>query len=28
VLTAEWVMTLIENRLARWRPQPVQDGHG
>ena len=27
VLTAEWVMTLIENRLARWRPQPVQDGH-
>lgn len=27
VLTAEWVMTLIEHRLARWRPQPVQDGH-
>jgi NitT/TauT family transport system permease protein len=27
VLSAEWVMTLIENRLARWRPQPVQDGH-
>ncbi|MDR3494960.1 MAG: ABC transporter permease [Ancalomicrobiaceae bacterium] len=25
VLTAEWVMTRIENRLARWRP-PVQ-GH-
>jgi hypothetical protein len=20
VLTAEWLMTSIENRLARWRP--------
>ncbi|MDR3376090.1 MAG: ABC transporter permease [Ancalomicrobiaceae bacterium] len=26
VLTAEWVMTRIENRLARWRPPPTQ-GH-
>ena len=26
VLTAEWLMTLIENRLARWRP-PVSHDH-
>jgi NitT/TauT family transport system permease protein len=26
VLTAEWAMTLIENRLARWRP-PVSHDH-
>ena len=23
VLTAEWLMTSIENRLARWRPPPL-----
>ena len=25
VLGAEWLMTLVENRLAKWRPPPVQD---
>ncbi len=25
VLTAEWLMTQIENRLARWRPPAMQD---
>jgi NitT/TauT family transport system permease protein len=25
VLVAEWFMTQVENRLARWRPQPLQD---
>ena len=23
VLTAEWLMTLVENRLAKWRPQAI-----
>ncbi|MBZ6079060.1 ABC transporter permease [Microvirga puerhi] len=27
VLTAEYLMTLLEQRLARWRPAPVGDGH-
>ena len=25
VLGAEYAMTLVENRLAKWRPQPLQD---
>ncbi|MBV8565286.1 MAG: ABC transporter permease, partial [Methylobacteriaceae bacterium] len=25
VLSAEYAMTLIENRLARWRPPPVTE---
>lgn len=25
VLTAEWLMTLVENRLAKWRPQPLAE---
>jgi NitT/TauT family transport system permease protein len=24
-LAAEYIMTLIENRLAKWRPAPLQD---
>ena len=27
VLGAEWLMTLVENRLAKWRPQPLADQH-
>ena len=27
VLGAEWLMTLVENRLAKWRPQPLVDQH-
>lgn len=27
VLSAEYLMTLVENRLAKWRPQPLQDQH-
>ena len=26
-LAAEYVMTLIENHLAKWRPAPLQDGN-
>ncbi|MGZ5179850.1 MAG: ABC transporter permease [Ramlibacter sp.] len=26
-LAAEYAMTLVENRLARWRPAPLQDTH-
>lgn len=26
-LTAEYVMTFIEHRLAKWRPQPLHDTH-
>jgi NitT/TauT family transport system permease protein len=26
VLVAEWLMTQVENRLARWRPTAVQEG--
>jgi len=26
-LAAEYVMTVIENRLAKWRPPPLQDAH-
>ena len=26
-LFAEWIMTLIENRLAKWRPVPQHDMH-
>lgn len=26
-LAAEYLMTLIENRLAKWRPAPLQDAH-
>ena len=26
-LAAEYVMTLVENRLATWRPAPLQDTH-
>ena len=26
-LIAEYIMTLIENRLAKWRPQPQMDTH-
>jgi NitT/TauT family transport system permease protein len=27
VLSAEWLMTLVETRLAKWRPQPLLDQH-
>ena len=26
-LAAEYVMTLVENRLAKWRPAPLQDAN-
>lgn len=26
-LAAEYAMTLVENRLAKWRPAPLQEGH-
>jgi NitT/TauT family transport system permease protein len=26
-LAAEYVMTLVENRLAKWRPVPLQEAH-
>jgi len=26
-LLAEYLMTLVENRLAKWRPAPLQDAH-
>nr|WP_319565355.1 ABC transporter permease [uncultured Rhodoferax sp.] len=26
-LAAEYIMTLVENRLAKWRPAPLQDTH-
>jgi NitT/TauT family transport system permease protein len=27
VLAAEWLMTMVENRLARWRPPAAGEGH-
>ncbi len=26
-LAAEYLMTLVENRLAKWRPAPLQELH-
>jgi NitT/TauT family transport system permease protein len=26
-LVAEYAMTLVENRLAKWRPAPLQELH-
>jgi len=28
VLGAEWIMTRIEERLARWRPPALNDSNG